>query len=220
MMDENEKCPICSTSLNPRQVKRSGKIDSFDYDCWICGNFNISEPGVLELGNEKYKYKDQKYILSGIIRKYNLENEYKSLNINNYNNLIKNANIPKNPLEAIDLIILFVFKSMEKANSYVFISHDAGYPIAFAKDKSEFCYYLDLAQKLKYLEVKKEEDGRIFKYRLGLKGWEHVDELRKKEVISNKAFVAMWFDKSMDEPWENGFKKGLKEVGYDDPLRK
>jgi len=218
-MNENEECPICSTSLKPYQVKRSGKRDSFDYNCRICGNFNITGPGAFGLRTEKYEYRDKKYILSGIIRKYNLENEFKSLNINNYNDLIKNANVPKNPLEAIDLIISFVSKRMKKANSYVFISHDADYPIAFAKDKSEFCYYLDLAQKLKYLEAKKEEDGRTSNYRLDLKGWERVDELRKKEVISDKAFVAMWFDKSMDEPWEHGFKKGLEEVGYDDPLR-
>jgi len=104
-MNENEECPICSTSLKPYQVKRSGKRDSFDYNCRICGNFNITGPGAFGLRTEKYEYRDKKYILSGIIRKYNLENEFKSLNINNYNDLIKNANVPKNPLEAIDAMM-------------------------------------------------------------------------------------------------------------------
>ena len=36
--------------------------------------------------------------------------------------------------------------------------------------------------------------------------------------LASQAFVAMWFDASMDDAWENGFHPALEEAGYD-PLR-
>lgn len=60
--------------------------------------------------------------------------------------------------------------------------------------------------------MEKEDD----KYRLSLNGWKHIAKLRK--IDSKQAFVAMWFDPSIDEIWEQGIKPALEETGYK-PLR-
>ncbi|HEY0079493.1 MAG TPA: hypothetical protein VGB73_12850 [Pyrinomonadaceae bacterium] len=54
--------------------------------------------------------------------------------------------------------------------------------------------------------------------RLGLEGWKRVSELRKDEVKSNQAFVAMWFSRDLDDAWSEGLKPALEQTGYV-PLR-
>ena len=46
------------------------------------------------------------------------------------------------------------------------------------------------------------------------KFFEIVENLQKEEVGNKRAFVAMWFDKSMNDYYNNGIKKAIKEAGY------
>lgn len=50
------------------------------------------------------------------------------------------------------------------------------------------------------------------------KGWARVDEVRRREVQSSQAFIAMWFDLSTDEPFRNGLYRAIYDSGYD-PVR-
>ena len=45
-------------------------------------------------------------------------------------------------------------------------------------------------------------------------GWDRVDALRDRQPNSRQAFVAMWFDKSLDDVWENGLKPGIERSQY------
>lgn len=49
---------------------------------------------------------------------------------------------------------------------------------------------------------------------LTVKGYVRLAELEKVAVDSSQAFVAMWFDDSMTEVYENGIKPGIEAVGY------
>lgn len=51
-----------------------------------------------------------------------------------------------------------------------------------------------------------------------VEGHNHLEELEKSAPDSSKAFVAMWFDKSMSIIWEQGLKPGIIEPGYQ-PVR-
>jgi hypothetical protein len=53
---------------------------------------------------------------------------------------------------------------------------------------------------------------------LTTKFWEIVENLQNTEVGNKRAFVAMWFDESMDDYYKNGIKKAIKDAGYD-PVR-
>jgi hypothetical protein len=52
-------------------------------------------------------------------------------------------------------------------------------------------------------------------YRMSPGGWLRFEELQKKLVQSSQAFVAMWFDQTMDEPYENGLQRAIYDSGYD-----
>ena len=54
--------------------------------------------------------------------------------------------------------------------------------------------------------------------RLTPAGVKRLEELGTKAVNSEQAFVAMWFDESVDEAYEKGIKPAIREAGYK-PLR-
>lgn len=53
-----------------------------------------------------------------------------------------------------------------------------------------------------------------FKYRPTVLGYSHLDEIDHTVADSSQAFVAMWFDPSMDEVWETGFNPAISDAGY------
>lgn len=49
-------------------------------------------------------------------------------------------------------------------------------------------------------------------------GYMTVDELTRKPTLSDKGFVAMWFDAGLEAAYEDGFQVGILNAGYD-PVR-
>lgn len=54
--------------------------------------------------------------------------------------------------------------------------------------------------------------------RLTPAGMKRLEELETKAVNSEQAFVAMWFDESVDEAYEKGIEPAIRDAGYR-PLR-
>ena len=50
---------------------------------------------------------------------------------------------------------------------------------------------------------------------LTLRSWEIIENLRNSGINNKRAFVAMWFDKKMDDYYEDGIKKAIEESGYE-----
>lgn len=48
-----------------------------------------------------------------------------------------------------------------------------------------------------------------------LSGRMFVEEQERVNALSRQGFVAMWFDKSLDEAFEKGFKQAIKAAGYE-----
>lgn len=53
---------------------------------------------------------------------------------------------------------------------------------------------------------------------LTVEGYARLAELEETNTASSRAFVAMWFDESMNESWEQGFVPAIRGVGYE-PVR-
>ncbi len=49
-------------------------------------------------------------------------------------------------------------------------------------------------------------------------GYKRLADLSEKEIISKQAFIAMWFDQSMNDAYEKGIAAGVRDAGYQ-PLR-
>jgi len=106
-----------------------------------------------------------------------------------------------------------------------------GYPIAVsdemlaatpAESLNELSHILNIAKQQDFIDFKAIRalgaDLKILDIIFKPEGYRHLGALRKSRHESSQAFVAMWFDSSMDNAWKNGFEKGIEDAGYK-PLR-
>ena len=85
------------------------------------------------------------------------------------------------------------------------------------KGQSEIDQYLEYIDKKKWIQViSKSTAGSLMC--MTLDGHIRLEELNYTISSSSQAFMAMWFDPSMDEVWKQGFEPGIKRSGYD-PVR-
>ena len=49
---------------------------------------------------------------------------------------------------------------------------------------------------------------------LTIKCWEIIENLQSNEIDNKKVFVAMWFNKTMNDYYEKGIKKAIEDAGY------
>ena len=72
---------------------------------------------------------------------------------------------------------------------------------------------------LNYLDeqcwIASDEDHRHICTTLTVEGYARLAELEAANAESSKGFVAMWFDDSLKEAWEEGIKRGIEDAGYE-----
>jgi hypothetical protein len=80
-------------------------------------------------------------------------------------------------------------------------------------DPAEYSFLISQAEKAGLVE------GATTDYiRLSLSGYNYIAVQRTKQVDSTQAFIAMWFDKSMNDIYEGGIEPAILDAGYK-PLR-
>lgn len=72
----------------------------------------------------------------------------------------------------------------------------------------ELRFLLDFLESSFWLE-KLPGGATLLNYRLTVSGYSYLAEIDHTIPDSSQAFVAMWFDDSMDEVWENGFRPAI-----------
>ena len=82
---------------------------------------------------------------------------------------------------------------------------------------SESTIIEDIMYFLHYLTTKGWLERQSDSYMITVPGYQHVAEESTKRELS-QCFVAMWFDDSMNQAYEEGIKKAVEECGYK-PLR-
>lgn len=197
------KCIICKADSIVKNDKKGR--DGYEVSCQRCGNYLIS--GLLAgIGLDNY---GNTHLISGIVRNRAEMGNPIELNTASIENLFDSNNITDDPFELIDLLIIYIAKKAGEIQNPIHLNINNDFSLLYLKNKEEFKFYVNKAKELDYLEF----DSKQF-IRLTLNGWKRVTELRKRPQKSNHAFVAMWFDQSLDEIWENGFKSGLSELGF------
>ena len=76
----------------------------------------------------------------------------------------------------------------------------------------EIRFLIDYLSHADFLEVT-SHNGAGLTCRVTLEGYARIEEEITNRDIS-QAFVAMWFDKEMDEAYEEGIKKAIENAGY------
>ena len=123
----------------------------------------------------------------------------------------------KRPLpvhERADRLLRFISDKTPSIGDYVHFSPDD--PDTLAKSESnslgEVRYLVNYLKDEGLVEVMRHRDG-IFTSRVTVSGFGHIAE-QVTNVDLAQAFVAMWFDPSMDDAYYQGIEPAIREAGY------
>ena len=59
----------------------------------------------------------------------------------------------------------------------------------------------------------------LFGIKIEPKGWEYIEEISRRKSNSDEAFVAMWFDPSLNDVFNTQIEAALNKCGYKSPFR-
>ena len=197
-------CPLCGDP--PRQIGRHpiGR-DSISVECARCGRFNITDQALCVLERE------HKWLLSAYCRRLPKGAEPPTIKSDTTEQFIHA--LPKyTPPEKLDNLLERMGRMSAALGEYTTFSPDKDYPLLIARDSQEVKFLLMELMSRGYVGQLKADVW------LKLAGWERLEEIRKEGRLSNRAFVAMWFDKSMDDLYTNAIEPAIRDSGYD-PLR-
>jgi nucleoside 2-deoxyribosyltransferase len=152
----------------------------------------------------------RRYLLSGVVRESSEQGRPLELDTYRVAELLSAARPPRDPLEAIDRLLLYLYDKAGSLSSPVQIFPDVDFPLVYARNGNELARYLSKAESLGFIERQNLGVDVL----LDLKGWERVAELRRTRTLSDQAFVAMWFAPEMLNAWTEGLKPALAATGY------
>lgn len=220
----NETCPICnSDSLVNKLSPLPDNISYYWGECKRCGVYCIHR-GLID-ANKPEGYWDVNHLISAWITRENKQKKCpyipeKGIAFDDPSWLqrFKHMGFPMTVDEKLDKLLLFYAESRGYSYTTYFNPFDA--PILLTtlqeialKDMSELCSLHTLLNDLDYMEELETSDITGSSSRLTAKGWQHIGELRKSNISSSSAFIAMWFDTSTEE-YRKAVTTAVEHCGY------
>lgn len=213
-------CPLCQRGATARNLE---KYDGKRVTCQTCGTYDIL--GIHDnIGIEKYteahrvEVVEIAYLLSGLARQAS-EAGNRLVIDDDISNLLDSIVIPQSYLEKMDRALIYLSERQPRADQHFQVTFDDDYPLVFARDGDEFRYFLDISVGRGLLEKPGAQLRRANEsYGLTPEGWEKVEQIKKNQIDSNQAFVAMWFSDKLVNAWEEGFEPALTSTKYN-PVR-
>ena len=200
-MNDSAKCPVCR---NNRTTFSQIGSDLQHWTCSKCGEFELAGTAISELENRPI---NTPAIVSGWIR---LQNSRGSVpKILSYD-LDKLRALSKPTFkERADLYLTKIVKENPKLSTVFEPTADELIGITFSDDASELALIVRYFVKSGLIEL----DGSG-QHRISAEGHIAADEGRTRRSNSNQAFVAMWFDPSMDDVFNLGIEAAILAAGY------
>ena len=207
-----DTCPLCrGATIRGGGVhpKRGAMMPM--YECNACGRYYVSTPEGLDtlhgLSDE------DRFALSALARQASDAGKPLELLREDIKEIIVGA--PRLALgDKIDRLLLMLAKRAKATYlGPLPLTKEHDFPLVFANGPKGMNELLVILMQRGLLEAKPNE------IRLTISAWERIDALRAAQPDSRQAFVAMWFDPSLDEAWEKGFKLGIERSKYFRALR-
>lgn len=207
-MQSGPKCPICTTSATVGEF-----VTRTDVRCPRCGHFFLSSTAAKVLGDLSLP---QQVTISAWIR----ENQ----DVEILQSMLPFLRAQKMPTvgEKAEKIIKYLSKKYPIPGLAFTLNQDflkelEG--VGYAQDSNElrFLFHHYLIEEKQFLFVY-QEGALTQAFKISPKGWSFLDSLmREPNPRSGNAFIAMWFDDSMNDVW-TAIDKAIKGAGYA-PLR-
>ena len=199
-------CPLCRQQ-DGVQVYAASSKDHAEVICPRCGEYFYDQVDPPDLDG---KFKDVRHVISGVIRsRTDRGDKSTDLRRTTVDDLIAGAPVPQTASEYIDRLLLYLAARVDRPWSKLVFEKERNYPLLFMKGPDDMNGFTLLAKDLGYLEPRPGGEWRFTPA-----GWERVERLRDAQPRSHQAFVAMWFDPTLDDAWTNGLTPGVEDSGY------
>ena len=212
MANENPTCPIWGDTVT--RIRRRSDRDAFvvEGSPRIGGDYEISAQAMQDVGDLAPTKKAK--LTTFLIDSWQINKQRPLVTYD----LVERA-IFENPLPVYvraERLLRYLVNSATWVG-HVFRNHIIfGDPEALAWSEStlqqDITYFVNYLTDMGWL---KPHQGGSFK--ITVPGYQHVAEQSTKKDLS-QCFVAMWFDPSMERPYEEGIKKAVEDCGFT-PLR-
>ena len=205
-------CLICNYEGDKLQITTTTELN--EVDCPRCGSYLYTDSSRGKLVTQTSENKSK---LSVINRNSNILGrdliEFDTVNIQRIIDNHVELSVP----EKTDKLLLNLSLLASAPNDEISINESLDWPLAFAKDSSEMSYYLTYLREndLIHFTGQTQDANKI---EITVKGWRYIGELQKTVIVSNKAFIAMNFEKEFSDVYDKAIKPAVESCGYK-PIR-
>jgi hypothetical protein len=219
MAEDEKRCFFCGYDSKVNRLPQ--KICSTLYDCEYCGTYILDSQGFDILIKDENKFKMACVLNERRLKGFGgiaLDDETKVEDlVCGYPRISVNellAQYPQTAGEFLNRILLNLNRLAPRLFSEIalnFKKPDNLY--LFAKDTGE-C--MTILKELSEQGLIRDSNSTMQELRktLTLRGLEIIENLQNSSIDSKQAFVAMWFDPSMDDFYKKGIKPAVEEAGY------
>lgn len=204
--DSSKKCPLCGKD-NVRT--RATENNMTCYICTICGEF------IADALYCAVKSSSPNHLLSGVAREHWVQHS-RPLRISNTNckDILKLAPKENDVIERSFRLLRTLSAKAVPPEQMLTVQHKEDFPYAYCKTPENLDYFLVYLVSQGLLEKQGACSGGWYG-RITPEGWSFLDSHRQANIESDKVFVAMWFDSTMDEAWKKGIEAAIDEdCGY------
>ena len=220
MAEDDKKCFFCGYDSRANHLPN---YDSTRYDCDYCGTYILDSEEFDILIKDENKFKmacvlNERRLkgfgglaLDDETKKEDLVCGYPRISISE---LL--AQFPQTAGEFLNRILLNLSRLVPAQRPFSVIHLNFKKPdnlYLFTKDTGE-C--MTIIQELSEHGLIRDGISTTEELRkiLTSRSWEIIENLQQTAIDSKRVFVAMWFDKSMDDYYKDGIKKAIEEAGY------
>lgn len=203
MSEDSIGCKVCED--NAKLVSTSDHNNVAHWNCSRCGNFSLESSAAGPINNLKIQ---QKAILSGWIFEQNSVGSTPKLNREIVEKVISRP-LPTIS-ERIDRLLLEALKGQTRLGSVFYVREPRFIAATYSQDFQEVEFLLKVLVNDNLIE----EFQPGISFQVLYDGYVEIDTLTRKNESSGKGFVAMSFDETLRDAYENGIQPGIMEAGY------
>ncbi|HKM53308.1 MAG TPA: hypothetical protein VJY33_07830 [Isosphaeraceae bacterium] len=200
------ECPLCKTQVPVQEFFPEGDGRFTSFHCERCGDFCADKQCILALrGSEPQPD------LSGLAREMTEQGERLRLTYTNMDEARKLA--PSTIAEKTRRLLHSIATKSEFPGRTIELVPQRDYPLVFGRNDDELIFFLEHLEELGWL--KREAETGSTSCMITAVGWTEIETHKAANIESDKAFVAMSFDPSMIDAYEQGIKPAIEvEAGF------
>ena len=220
-MNDNSACPIWGTAASVEPM--SGRDGIYVDSPRAGGKYFISRRARRNLENQDERFKAR--LTSWLIEQRRLGVEYPEITPKTIEQVERRPHLPVH--ERADRLLRYLgqlerhagagINSVTSENDNRFLNMLAWLEStvntsAISSQRRELQFFLNYLETQGWIETLKFE-GRETDH-ITVEGYAHLAELDKAATDSSQAFVAMWFDESVEDVYQDGIETGIRDAGY------